>query len=589
MIVLIASLLAALGAGVLGARFAEGSAGVLYEAAGPITTYGIPTASVIASTAMAVTMGGSILAGWILPASARPEAAAELTAARRRVLTIITGAAVVWTLVGIAQFLMSYSLAAGQAVGSDRFGSDMAVFASSSLGIWRIAALILTAAASTIAVSGTSRRTARAASVAVFGAVLCAAMTSHAAGGATHDAATSAMLFHLVAMAAWLGPLALLMLLRIQSAQLRAQIIERFSATALVAWLMMAVSGLVSLGLRLDSIDQLWTQPYAILGLGKIVALVLVGILGWGQRRLIAQRRGGFADLAAVEAGIGMAALGLGAAMSSSPPPVADVVVAPGPAGQLTGFALPPGTLSGALTAWRPDVFAILLAALLIGVWQWARLPHARAVTVILAGYALLQSSPIAVYGRIMMSMHLLRLLLLVAAVGLPIGLLLWKRLRAAPAGGPLARVADEFSRRGVRWAASLSPVLLLAGVLHTPALLHAELSTTIGALTLSLMVIAAGALWGVAIGAGGPQCVLVGAAGLGVWLGLLGASQSVLAPSWFGATGRTYAADALRDQSSAALLLAAVAALMVILSGVQMVRTRRAPGPVRAAAAHDA
>lgn len=554
MIVLAAALILALAVSAAGALFAEGSAAVLFDAAGPLTQYGLPLVGTVVDTAMLLVLGGCVLAAWILPA------AAPVGPQRTRILQIVAGAAVVWTLGDIAHLLLSYSLATGQSLGSGRFGSDLPVYLASDLGRWLIVGILLAAAASVTALTGTSRSTAvitgALAALALFGK----AMTGHASGGSDHETATSSLLFHLAAVAVWVGPLLLLQLIRVDDAALRARIIRRFSAVALIAWTVLALSGVWALWVRITSVNDLVAAPYGQLATGKILLLLVLGAAGWGQRRLIAQRADGFIALARLEAVLMMLAVGLGAAMSSSPPPAPEAEVVPGPAGLLTGFPLPPNPQWGILTELRPDVFAIFTAGILIAVWLWADLPHRRTLVTAMVLFALIQSSSIAVYGKVLFSAHLIQHLVLLAAVGLPLSRLL-----------PSAWIARITGWR--RWVLTAAPLAIMVFWYHWPAALWAALDTHTAHLAMVLSAVVAGVIWGAVSRAWAPS-VLILPALFAAWGFALTISDRVLAPSWFGATGRTWLADALADQRSAALALVTGAALIAIVQVLQR-RTR--------------
>src|SRR5699024_11158273 len=124
------------------AAAAAGSNVVLRDA-GLIARRGAPVSALIADLAVAVALGGSVLAGWLL----------REPGDRTRAMTLVAIAAAVTTLARGASLAFSYAVATGQAVGSERFGSDLNVFLCTDLGIWLVLALVVSATATTIAVT----------------------------------------------------------------------------------------------------------------------------------------------------------------------------------------------------------------------------------------------------------------------------------------------------------------------------------------------------------------------------------------------------------------------------------------------------
>ncbi|WP_418163417.1 copper resistance D family protein [Rhodococcus opacus] len=113
--------------------------------------------------------------------------------------------------------------------------------------------------------------------------VLPRALSGHSASGGSHDVATNSLVFHIVAAALWVGGLVALVLhARRRGARLDLAA-RRFSALALIAFVVMAVSGVVNAAVRVP-ITELVTSTYGVLILAKVAALVLVGFAGWRQR-----------------------------------------------------------------------------------------------------------------------------------------------------------------------------------------------------------------------------------------------------------------------------------------------------------------
>ena len=563
---------------VLAADVAGGDNLVLMDA-GPVARRGAPVAATIADLAGALTLGGAIVAGWLL----------RIAQDRARVLLAVGITAGVTALARGTSLAFSYALATGQSVGAPRFGSDLSVFLATDLGAWLIIGVVMAAATTTVAVLGTSVGIARTVAVLAGLVAFAAAMTGHAAGDETHEVGTSTMLVHLLAVGIWLGGLAALQLLPARGRD-ELPVLRGYSHLALICWVALAASGVWALAVRMNGPGEILTSAYVQLGLAKAILLLLLGALGALQRRQLANAADGAASvsasalttyrrLALLELTLMGLAVSLAAAMSSSPPP-AEVGTPPGgTAGVLTGYALPAAPDLGAvLTAWRPDPFGMALACVLVLFWWRPRAPHRpRAGTLRLvlgaAALVLLTSGPLNVYGKVLVSAHVLQHVLLMVTAGALIGAA-WsvpERLRGAVAArwwlAPLLAVAG--------------PLVLIAG--YVSPFLRVALDGHAAHLLLQLAALAGGVLSAQAVravpgGLGrGRQLLTLGApllvglaAGLALWRG-----EALLAASWFGATGRTWWADALADQQRAGI---AVLALVVLTALVPLLLRSRRP-----------
>ena len=120
---------------------------------------------------------------------------------------------------------------------------------------------------------------------------------------------------------------------------------------------------------------------------------------------------------------------------------------------------------------------------------------------------------------------------------------------------------------------------LLLAACYISPPLLRAALDSHAAHLALQLLALAAGALIALAVRlAPAPRRAWVAAVPL--LLGAVGgialrSTERLLAASWFGATGRTWRADALADQQSAGTLVLVVVVLIALVAGGAALRNR--------------
>lgn len=584
---------------------AAGAGNPVLRDAGAIARIGAPAAALVADLAGAVSLGGAILAGWLL----------REPVDRSRAMLIVAVSVGVTTLARGLALLFSYAIATGQPVGSPRFGSDLSVYLATDLGVWLLTALVISAAATALAVTGSSRGLARAVAVMMAAVLFSAAMTGHASGGDTHEVATSTMMVHLLAVGIWLGGLAVLQLLPATSRD-DAAVVRGYSHLALIAWVALALSGVWALAVRMNSPAELLTHPYVQLGAAKAVLLLALGAMGALQRRQIATGLARTAAdgqglpsvavyrrLALMELALLGLAVSLAAAMSSSPPPAEAVPPPLGPAAVLSGYPLPPAPdLLTVLTQWRPDAFGIALAcALLLWWWRPAAPARARASSLrLVIGAVLLvlvTSGALNVYSKVLVSAHVLQhALLLVAgsligsALVVPAALRVLVRgrtwLAALLAAVPVGLLIAVYAGPGLRLAleshvAHLGlQVLALGGGVLTALLVRAVLADAAGP---TLPVDAAeptlpaarssSPVMRAALVAGLPL-LLLALAGIA-----LTTTDVLLVAGWFGATGRQWWPDALADQHAVGVLIIALTAALTAVS-VLLLRRHHRPSP---------
>ena len=140
---------------------------------------------------------------------------------------------------------------------------------------------------------------------AVIGLSLVPAMSGHAAG-ATGVAALAVVNdgLHVMAAGAWLGTLALLMLVAMpvilklepDGARVAADAVDRFSPMALAGGITVMLTGLINSIMHLSNVAQLWTTPYGRVLAVKalLVALVMAaGFVNWRRVRPTLRDTGG--------------------------------------------------------------------------------------------------------------------------------------------------------------------------------------------------------------------------------------------------------------------------------------------------------
>src|ERR1700712_2688548 len=190
------------------------------------------------------------------------------------------------------------------------------------------------------------------------------ALSGHASGADDHDVAVDTMIFHLVGISLWIGGLLAFLGMVRQNVGNLPVIARRYSTLALVAFVAVAVSGIVNAWIRLTYFSDLWTTGYGRLVVVKAVALITLGTCGYFQRKraLPAIARGKprpLVRLASIELLIMGATVGVAAALGrTAPPPPVGVL----PSGlnlnieATLGVPLAgPPTISRLLFDWRFD------------------------------------------------------------------------------------------------------------------------------------------------------------------------------------------------------------------------------------------
>ena len=315
--------------------------------------------------------------------------------------------------------------------------------------------------------------------IAAFG-ILPPAYVGHAASSADHDIAISALMMHLLGVSVWVGGLGAV-LVHFRTSDRLEVALPRFSTIALCCFGAVALSGLAGAWVRLNVLTDLWETRYGLLLLGKALALTVLAAFGWAHRRRtvagVAERsvRDTFVRLAAGEAVVMAAAIGLAVGLSRTPPP-------PGSGGGhehlLLEYELAPFTPGALITEVRLDPIILLLLALpaigyLVGLRRVGSWPAVRTLSWYagLALTALVLLGGVGGYARAMMSAHALQhaVLAVIAPLLLCLGAPLTLAARATSAASQYGDLRSRVFGRRVTHPALLLllgtlPVILLYG-----------------------------------------------------------------------------------------------------------------------------
>ncbi|MFN3001870.1 cytochrome c oxidase assembly protein [Mycolicibacterium wolinskyi] len=418
---------------------------------GPVTTYGLPFVRAAGEIAAVVAVGSFLFAAFLVP----PQTNGVLDVAGYRALRLGSAASAVWTVCAALLVPLTISDVSGQPF-LDHVG-PVEVWSATSLvdiaGAWRWTAIL--AAAVTIASLPVLRWAWTPALLAASMLTLVPlALTGHSSAGGAHDLATNSLFIHLMAGALWAGGLLALLAHALRGGEHADLAARRFSALALWCFVAMGVSGVLNALVRMQVAD-LFRTPYGLLIVGKIVALVLLGALGWQQRRsgvaaLAADptARRPLIRLALTEAVLFGVTFGIAVGLGRTPPPPERAEPSATEVAIGYDFSGPP-TVARVLFDWRFDLLlgtAAIVGALvyLAAVYRLRRRgdawPIGRTAAWLLGCAALLftTSSGLGRYMPAMFSMHMIAhmLLSMLVPVLLVLGAPVTLALRALPAAG---------------------------------------------------------------------------------------------------------------------------------------------------------
>ena len=419
---------------------------------GPVTTVGLPFVRAAGEVAAVVAVGSFLFAAFLVP----PQDNGVLDVDGYRALRVGTVAAGAWAVCAALLVPLTISDVSGQPITAHLNPATLWSLASliNISTAWRwtalLAAVLTVASLPVLRWSWTPLLL-----VGSLATLLPLGLTGHSSAGGSHDLATNSLLIHLVAGSLWAGGLLALLVHVLRGGQHADLASRRFSVIALWCFVAMAVSGVVNALVRILPSDLLTTN-YGRLVVVKFVALCLLGLAGWRQRRtgVVALQadpgsRAGLLRLALIEAVLFGLTFGVAVGLGRTPPPPLPIGV-PSISDVKIGYDFPgPPTPARVLFDWRFDLIfgtaAIVFAALyLAGVRRLRRRgdawPMGRTVAWLLGCTALLfvSSSGVGRYMPAMFSMHMAAHMLLsmlvpiLLVLGGPVGL----ALRALPAAG---------------------------------------------------------------------------------------------------------------------------------------------------------
>ena len=335
---------------------------------GATVRFGLPIATVIVYLAAAATIGALVLALWAFASDEVAYVKAiDVAAASAMVLTVASALTGILTFLNVSQATFSIERSFGTALGF--FFTDI------SLGQAWLITTLMAALVTVLCFAVTNQTALFFVGLAAAGTLVPMALQGHSAGIAGHAMAITSLGLHIVFVSAWLGGLLVIIVLRkyIDPERLPV-IVARYSTIALVAFIVVVVSGVANAVVRLGTWQDLFNTPYGVLILVKVALLVVLGVFGLWQRGFLIARLKATAKtryfwiFAAVELSVMGAASGVAAALSRTATPVGQALnQTPTPAEILTGEVVPPElTLEKYFTAWNFDLIWMLVAAFAI-------------------------------------------------------------------------------------------------------------------------------------------------------------------------------------------------------------------------------
>ncbi|WP_396653130.1 cytochrome c oxidase assembly protein [Microbacterium resistens] len=472
--------IAALAALFVALAFGGAAAPLAIRDPGVVVRWGLPVAKLVSNLGGAVMLGSLVLALFGLRSGARSFDVALDTAS--------IGAAVFTVSSAVAAFLTFLLAFPVEVNAGPEFGAQFGRFLL-ELDLGR-AWLITVLAGAVITVAAFAFRSWTPTLItAILGAAafIPLATQGHAGDLAGHNAAVNSLLLHTVGAAVWLGGLVLLVVVRGSRTELvgaegaeprgkkgartkgassakgpsakgrevsdarpvsLADLLRRYSAIALAAYIVVAISGVARSIIAVGSWEALWT-PYGKIVLVKVVLLGALGAFGaWYRTRLIPRiERAGtspddgttrtrasraFWTLVLAELALMGLASGAAAALARTPPPTGtEPAAVRTPAEILTSSSLPPEfTLDRWFTQWNLDLIWAVIAGFglffyLAGVWRLHRRgdswPIHRTIFWTLGMLMLIwvTGGPINAYQEFLFSVHMLGHMMLSMAIPL--------------------------------------------------------------------------------------------------------------------------------------------------------------------------
>lgn len=387
---------------------------------GPVVVWGTPVLRLLTDLAALATIGWLLAAGVLDPAGRK-----GVVSPAGRVDLVRAGiAACVWAVLALVQMVFTLADILGLSLAQALDPQVIATYANEVPATRALLAVTVLAVfiAGGCFVSSTTGASMGWLVVALVAAAL-PSLGGHGAGLGDHALALTAGVAHVLGAFLWIGGLVALAVHAVRRDIPMQRSVERFSRIALVAFVLVAASGLANAYTRLDSASQLITTGYGQVTLVKVLVLVALGVIAWQMRTRVVQsltrsRGQVFVRVAALELLTMGVALALGVALASTAPPRIETQFT-SLGESLLGFAYPPPpTVSSVMLGFHLDPLFLtgsLIAASLY-CWGVARLrargdawPWGRTISWLLGLGVVIwcTNAGIASYAQVSVSLHM--------------------------------------------------------------------------------------------------------------------------------------------------------------------------------------
>lgn len=385
--------------------------------------------------------------------------------------------AMTWTIAAVGVLVFSYADVSGTSVGSDKtFTTQLLSYMQTIAGGQEQTTVIVVAAVVTTLIFAVRQLLGLLLTLGVsMVALVSLALSGHSSGGDDHMGAVNSLGLHLLGVSLWFGGLVVLSYLsrqlsgpdagtgtmpektrgtlsaKARRAPMAVVVLRRYSAVALVGFLMVLVSGIINADIRIHGLSDLGST-YGALIVTKAALTILLGIAGAAHRMYLIPR----IESGAVSAfrGIWQVILaelvimggvsGVAVTLSRSAPPVSEQLKPDAsPARIITWYEMPgePTTASW-FTTWRWDWLWVAIAVLALWFYVWSFIKvRSRGGTwnplrlfswvLGLAFLTFATSGSLTVYARVLFSAHMVEHMLLTMVIpiflvlGAPVTLLL--------------------------------------------------------------------------------------------------------------------------------------------------------------------
>ena len=338
---------------------------------GPVTTLGLPFIRATGEIAAVLAVGSFLFAAFLVP----PQRSGVLDVAGYRAVRVGTVASAAWAVCAALLVPLTISDISGQPVTNHLNPATLWSLTGlvNTADAWRWTAFL--AAAVTLASLLVLRWSWT--PLLLFGALVTLiplGLTGHSSAGGSHDLATNSLLIHLFAASLWAGGLLTVLVHALRGGEHAGLATRRFSAVALWCFAAMALSGVVNALVRVVPFELL-TTAYGRLVTAKFVALCLLGVIGWRQRRCAVMAldadpsaRGVLTRLALIESAVFGLTFGIAVGLGRTPPPPPPILRPSIPQVAIGYDLAGPPTAVRLLFDWRFDLIfgtaAIVLGAL---------------------------------------------------------------------------------------------------------------------------------------------------------------------------------------------------------------------------------